>query len=996
MNRVAFWVLLGVIAGTGPACFHSLDVERIPCDPTNPTACPSGYVCTQVTEGYRCRRPSDGATDTSSVSSEAGSIDSTNRSEANLSPLDGNRVDTGETAGAEVGGTVRLDASNDATDVPIGAGGTGGIDAPTGTGGAGGAGGTGGIDGASNPLLDSGADQPQQPGIDGGTGGTGGPRTNGSPCLLGPDCDSGSCADGVCCDGACGGCNACLQTMTGKPDGTCAPVLAGSDPHLTCEDETATNQCGNDGLCDGKGFCRKVGTNHVCTPGKCEGTLFTPALTCDGVGACKPLSSVTPTDCGASPCSATDGCQTTCTVDTNCVGDSYCDASKTCHAKKLDGDPCNEGRECSSTYCIDKVCCHTPCSGCNACSNTMTGQPSGTCAAAKIDTDPHEFCSVDNPPCGHDGNCDGAGACKLAASNTPCGVETCDGNTYTPLSHCTGSGACNPVSGDSCPGNLLCGTNNKCKTTCSSTATDCVSGYSCPSAGATACANACGDGKVTGTEQCDDGNTASGDGCSNACQKESGWNCTGTSPTTCTPICGDGVRVGAEGCDDGNTLSGDGCSPLCASESGFTCWGSPSTCAKVIYVRQGASGAKNGTSWPNAYDNLQSALQFAVSGQEIWVAAGTYRPSTSNTGTPFAMRSGVALYGGFDGVTAGARTQRDFVAYETILSGDLSNNDQPAFLNRADNSSTVVSGSSGSNPIVDGFTIAGATAVGISTTGTAKLRNLKVRDCQGIAIQCASSTTTKQSASLSDVRVEGNYGTGIAVSAVGDEQYPCLKRVSILADKGPATDAALSIASTKCSGCATTTMYVNAVNLRIDGYGVGVSVTSSGSAMADVQIANSILSGATKRAVDAYARLDVDGHYYATQVRLTNTAVINNSVGTDSGASIFSSYKEGSGVCSIKLYNSIVYGNTFYALSAGTFSAATSCVQPGCTANLDANYRPLGGPPLGDAGNGSAAGLTDSCDLDEDGNSSEGLPFDLDGKPRIAGSAIDIGPFEYQ
>ena len=39
------------------------------------------------------------------------------------------------------------------------------------------------------------------------------------------------------------------------------------------------------------------------------------------------------------------------------------------------------------------------------------------------------------------------------------------------------------------------------------------------------CNGSCGDGKLRVGERCDDGNTMSGDGCTQTCQVEAGWTC---------------------------------------------------------------------------------------------------------------------------------------------------------------------------------------------------------------------------------------------------------------------------------------------------------------------------------------------------------------------------------------------------------------------------------------------------------------------------------------
>ncbi|HMN96893.1 MAG TPA: right-handed parallel beta-helix repeat-containing protein [Phycisphaerales bacterium] len=138
--------------------------------------------------------------------------------------------------------------------------------------------------------------------------------------------------------------------------------------------------------------------------------------------------------------------------------------------------------------------------------------------------------------------------------------------------------------------------------------------------------------------------------------------------------------------------------------------------AAVIHVDASlASGANDGTSWENAYRGttaLVTAIAAATAGDELWVAAGTYKPTATLTRTlSFNLKTGVAIYGGF----AGGETmldQRDIAANPTILSGDLASNDPVV----SDNSHHVVRGNSaGASAILDGFTITGGNANGTST-----------------------------------------------------------------------------------------------------------------------------------------------------------------------------------------------------------------------------------------------------------------------------------------
>lgn len=89
-------------------------------------------------------------------------------------------------------------------------------------------------------------------------------------------------------------------------------------------------------------------------------------------------------------------------------------------------------------------------------------------------------------------------------------------------------------------------------------------------------ATCCGDGTVNGDEQCDDGDSESGDGCSSLCLNEG-------SQTTC----GDGTvdfstSLGGEDCDDGDDEDGDGCSSTCRYEGSIAEGEAYSTCGNNV------------------------------------------------------------------------------------------------------------------------------------------------------------------------------------------------------------------------------------------------------------------------------------------------------------------------------------------------------------------------------------------------------------------------------
>jgi hypothetical protein len=177
-----------------------------------------------------------------------------------------------------------------------------------------------------------------------------------------------------------------------------------------------------------------------------------------------------------------------------------------------------------------------------------------------------------------------------------------------------------------------------------------------------------------------------------------------------------------------------------------------------LYYFSSSSGVNDGTSWENAYTDLQQALSAVVSG-EIWVAAGSYKPGATRADT-FQLKNNVALYGGFNG-NEDTLDQRDPGVHQTILNGDLLGDDYSRFVNghavwsnAGDNSHHIVTGSGvDATAVLDGFVIA---------HGYARPNGFEGPEIQaggGIIIRNGSPT-------ISNTKIDGssgNYGGGAYV-----------------------------------------------------------------------------------------------------------------------------------------------------------------------------------------------------------------------------------------
>ena len=153
------------------------------------------------------------------------------------------------------------------------------------------------------------------------------------------------------------------------------------------------------------------------------------------------------------------------------------------------------------------------------------------------------------------------------------------------------------------------------------------------------------------------------------------------------------------------------------------------TPANIRRAKPAATGMMDGSSWDDAMTLTDALVASTMSGDQVWVEAGTYKPGTvadSNNptdverGMTFTIPAGVQVYGGFAGTEASfvpddpltptnedtrARNADGTFTNVTILSGDLNGGDDPLVADtRDDNSYTVVT-VTGADVVLDGLTV---------------------------------------------------------------------------------------------------------------------------------------------------------------------------------------------------------------------------------------------------------------------------------------------------
>jgi hypothetical protein len=209
----------------------------------------------------------------------------------------------------------------------------------------------------------------------------------------------------------------------------------------------------------------------------------------------------------------------------------------------------------------------------------------------------------------------------------------------------------------------------------------------------------------------------------------------------------------------------------------------------VVYVNiaNAAAPVQNGSSWATAYGNLQTALAAAPANAEVWVAAGTYKPTTTaNRNISFNIPSGIMLYGGFAG-TELSQNQRNFNTNKTILSGEIGSSSVN------DNSYHVVLFNGANNAtLLDGFVVRSGNAnLSDAQSNSPSLSGLpiSVNDGGGIGLDNGSSPM------IINCTITNNYAVSGGGLFAANGSNPTVKNCMFTSNKATFGGGAYHIAS---------------------------------------------------------------------------------------------------------------------------------------------------------------------------------------------------------
>ncbi len=434
--------------------------------------------------------------------------------------------------------------------------------------------------------------------------------------------------------------------------------------------------------------------------------------------------------------------------------------------------------------------------------------------------------------------------------------------------------------------------------------------------------------------------------------------------------------------------------------------------AGPVFVDASAGGLNNGRTWPNAFTDLQSALDLPpllrASSVEIWVADGMYFPSKRTDAADarsacFQSTGIVNLYGGFNG-TETMQTQRDPAVNECTLSGERGASGP------GDNCYNVI--------LVEATTTLAYRIFGFTISGANNTRD----QCAGDCVQ--------------------SYGGGLFNNGA-----PIIVRDCIFRDNNAGCESGMGCPAISagfgggmlCLGANAAVVGCTFLN-NTARFGAGLWIEG------DSRIANcrflgndATLSGGGARGADTceFHNCFFSGNTCGDGSSIQSGAAFHTSnpnrlinctfVGNTGPAGVETISNNPAGASTLTISNCIVWNNPGIGATQGTVSISHSDIQGGAVGTMNLNVDPLfvdadgpdntfgtpdddprlsGCSPVIDAGSNSLLPL-DSADVDGDNFVGETLPLDLLGAARRVESLgspntgtgtspiVDMGAHEY-
>ncbi len=475
--------------------------------------------------------------------------------------------------------------------------------------------------------------------------------------------------------------------------------------------------------------------------------------------------------------------------------------------------------------------------------------------------------------------------------------------------------------------------------------------------------------------------------------------------------------------------------------------------AAVFFVKQDATGANNGTSWPDAFTGLQPAINAAAAGDEIWVASATYLPTqTFGGGTDrhktFYINKNVKIYGGFNG-TETMLTQRDWQVNVTTLSGNIgatnTNSDNCYHVLWMDHVGSVMTldgltvkdgKADGSDPHFRGGGIYNNGAVSGSSVPT--LANCTFSNnaaSSGGAIMNYAWNGGIASPSINNCIFSGNQANGGAMYNYGwgGIASPTITNCSFSGNGGGFgqsgavfyNESGGGAASPIVTNCTFTSNWTNsgggAVMRNISSGGATSPIFTncifSGNAVYNGNnggvIHNSVASATSGTTAPSFTNCVFSGNYVNGQGGvIRNFSKSNGTLNATFVSCSFSGNKadSGGGVIynqeSATFTNCILWGNSSPAIvntGVGATTITFSDVEGGYagTGNLNQSPSFVSQPPLGPSTNGDLHLQACSPAADAGNDAANSTLFDLGANPRKVdavngGTQIDMGAYEYQ